>query len=140
MRLVEQDGAVKGVAVVLVERACEPGDDLVEPRGLALPGRRAQRRVGRKEDPLVHGDLGPLAELAQGDDVVVAASERDPVAARVLDELVGLREPKRPPPAAQPVVEDDGGDLAALARAGAVAEHPARAGTGPERTAPRRPR
>ena len=56
VRLVEQDGAVKGVAVVLVEGACEPGDDLVEARRLPLAGRRAQRRVGREEDPL--GDAG----------------------------------------------------------------------------------
>ena len=75
----------------------------------------------------MHGDLGPLAELAQGDDVVVPPPERDPVAARVLDELVGLREPEGTPPAAQPVVEHDGGDLAALAGAGAVAQHPAAA-------------
>ena len=48
-----------------------------------------------------------------------------PVAARVLQQLVGLGKPQGALPAAQPVVEDDGGDLAALAAAGAVAQHPA---------------
>ena len=127
VRLVEDDDAVEGVAVVLVERVREPADDLVEPRGLPLPGRRAQRRVGGEEDPLVERDLGALAELPQGDDVLVAPAERSPVAARVLDELVGLGEPEGALPAAEPLVEHDGGDLASLAAPGAVAEGPAAA-------------
>ena len=45
VRLVEDDDALVGVAVVLVERAGEPGDDLVEARRLSLASRRAQRRV-----------------------------------------------------------------------------------------------
>ena len=90
-----------------------------------MPGRRTQRRVGGKEDALGARDLGPLAELAERDHVVLAAAERAPVAPCVLDQLVGLRQPERAPAAAQPVVEHDGGDLAALAGAGAVAEHPA---------------
>ena len=48
-----------------------------------------------------------------------------PVAAGVLEQLVGGGQPQRPAAAAQPVVENDGGDLAALAAAGAVAQHPA---------------
>ena len=75
--------------------------------------------------PSAHRNLGPLAELAERDHVVLAAAERAPVASRVLDQLVGLRQPEGAPAAAQPVVEHDGGDLAALARAGAVAQHPA---------------
>ena len=70
-------------------------------------------------------NIGPLAELAQRDDVGLAAADRGPVAARVLEQLVGGGQPQRPAAAAQPVVEDDGGDLAALAAAGAVAQHPA---------------
>ena len=70
-------------------------------------------------------DLGALAELAQGYHIVLAAAERRPVAARVLQQLVGLRQPKRPRAALEAVVEDDGGDLPALAAAGAVAQHPA---------------
>ena len=68
-------------------------------------------------------NVGPLAELAQWDDVGLAAADRRPVAARVFKQLVGGGQPQRPALAAQPVVEDDGGDLAALA--GAVAQHPA---------------
>ena len=70
-------------------------------------------------------NFGPLAELAQRDDVGFAAADRRPVAACVLEQLVGGGQPQRPAAAAQPVVEDDGGDLAALAAAGAVAQHPA---------------
>ena len=44
---------------------------------------------------------------------------------RASQQLVGLRQPERLLPAAQAVVEDDGGDLPALAAAGAVAQHPA---------------
>ena len=43
---------------------------------------------------------------------------------RVLDQLVGLADPDRAAPALEPVVEQDAGDLAALAGAGAVAEKP----------------
>ena len=78
-----------------------------------------------KEDALVERDLHPLAEIAQGDDIALQPAERRPVAAGVLQQLVGLGEPERALPAAQPEVEDDGGDLASLAAAGAVAEHPA---------------
>ena len=55
------------------------------------------------------------------------ASDRGPVAPGVLDELVGLGEPEDLAAALEPVVEDDGGDLAALPYSGAVAEHPAAA-------------
>ena len=66
-----------------------------------------------------------MPELAQGDHVVLAAAQRRPVAARIFEQLVGLRQPQGPRAALEPVVEDDGGDLAALAAAGAVAQHPA---------------
>ena len=54
-------------------------------------------------------------------------AERRPVALGVLDQLVGFRDPDRAAAALQPVVEQDAGDLAALAGAGAVAEKPAAA-------------
>ena len=54
-------------------------------------------------------------------------AERRPVALGVLDQLVGFRDPDRAAAALQPVVEQDAGDLAALAGAGAVAEQPAAA-------------
>ena len=90
MRLVEDHRPVEGMAVVFVEGACQPCHDLIEARGLALAGRRTQRGVGGKEDALGHRNLGALAELAERDDVVLAAAERAPVASRVLDQLVGL--------------------------------------------------
>ena len=52
-------------------------------------------------------------------------AERRPVALRILDQLVGLADPDRAAAALQPVVEQDAGDLPALAGAGAVAEKPA---------------
>ena len=48
-----------------------------------------------------------------------------PVAAGVFEQLVGLRQPQRPHAALEAVVKDDGGDLAPLAGAGAVTQHPA---------------
>ena len=125
MRLVEHHDPVEAVAVLLVERARQPFDDLLQPRGLPLAGGRAQRGVGREQDAGVERDLHPLAEVAERDDVALQSAQRGPVAARVLQQLVGLRQPERLLPAAQAVVEDDGGDLAALAAAGAVAQHPA---------------
>ena len=50
---------LKAVAVFFLEAAGEPGDDLVEPRGLALAGRRAQRRVGREQDAFILRDIRP---------------------------------------------------------------------------------
>ena len=123
--LVEDDDAVEGVAFGLGVAAGEPVDDLVEPRPVAVAGGRAQGGVGGEEDPLALGYRILLAEAAEGDEVVGLAAYGDPVAARVLDELVGLGEPEGAAAALQPAVEDDGGDLAALAAAGAVAEHPA---------------
>ena len=70
-------------------------------------------------------NIGPLAELVQWDDVGFGPADRRPVAAGVFKQLVGGGQPQRPAAAAQPVVEDDGGDLAALAAAGAIAQHPA---------------
>ena len=125
MGLVEHDDAVEGVAVVLVEGAGKPFDDLVQARAFALAGRRAERGVGREEDALGERDLRALAELAERNHVGLPAAERGPVAACVLDELVGLGQPERPALAAQPAVQDHRGNLAALARAGAVAQHPA---------------
>ena len=90
-----------------------------------MAGRRAQRRVGGEEDAFGERNLRPLAEPAERDHVVLATAERAPVAPGVLDQLVRLREPEGALAAAQPVVEHDGGDLAALPRSGAVAEHPA---------------
>ena len=113
------------MAGVFVHAVREPVDDLFEARGFSLAGGRAQGCIGGKQDPCLLWNVGPLAELAQWDDVALAAADRGPVAAGVLEQLVGGGQPQRPAAAAQPVVEDDGGDLAALAAAGAVAQHPA---------------
>ena len=113
------------MAGVFIHAIREPADDLIEARGLSLAGGRAQGCIGGEQDPGLLRNIGPLAELAQWDDVGFAAADRRPVAAGVLEQLVGGGQPQRPAAAAQPVVEDDGGDLAALAAAGAIAQHPA---------------
>ena len=125
MRLVEHDDAAIGMAGVFINAIREPADDLFEARALSLAGGRAQGCIGGEQDSGLLRNIGPLAELAQRDDVGLAAADRGPVAARVLEQLVGGGQPQRPAAAAQPVVEDDGGDLAALAAARAVAQHPA---------------
>ena len=123
--LVEHDDATISMARVFIHTIREPAHDLLEARGLSLTGRRAQGCIGGKQDPGLLRNFGPLAELAQRDNVGLLAADRGPVAARVLEQLVGGGQPQRPAAAAQPVVENDGGDLAALAAAGAVAQHPA---------------
>ena len=94
VRLVEHENPVVRVAVVLVERTGQPFNDLVQSRGLALPGRRAKRRVGREQDAFGKRDLRARAELAERDYVLLAAAQRGTVAARVFQQLVGLREPQ----------------------------------------------
>src|SRR5581483_2813418 len=70
-------------------------------------------------------DRCALAETGERCDQQPLHAERRPVALRVLDQLVGLADPDGAPPALQPIVEEDAGDLAALAGASAVAEEPA---------------
>ncbi len=70
-------------------------------------------------------DRRPLAEARERCDQQPLHAERRPVALRVLDQLVGLADPDGAPPAFEPIVEQDAGDLAALAGASAVAEKPA---------------
>ena len=123
--LVEDDDAAIGMAGVFIHPVREPAHDLFEAGALSLAGGRAQGCIGGEQDPGLLRNIGPLAELAQRDEVGLAAADRGPVAAGVLEQLVGGGEPQGPAAAAQPVVEDDGGDLAALAAAGAVAQHPA---------------
>ena len=125
VRLVEDDDAAIGMAGVFIHAIREPAHDLFEARALSLAGGRAQGCIGGEQDTGLLRNIGPLAELAQRDDVGLAAADRGPVAARVFQQLVGGGQPQRPAAAAQPVVEDDGGDLAALAAACAVAQHPA---------------
>ena len=125
MGLVEDDNAAKGMAGVFIHPIREPADDLFESRALSLACGRAQGCIGGEQDTGLLGNVGPLAELAQWDDVGFGPAYRRPVAAGVFKQLVGGGQPQRPAAAAQPVVENDGGDLAALAAAGAVAQHPA---------------
>ena len=113
------------VALFLLVTPGQPGDDLIETRGLALAGRRAQRGVGREQDAFILRYLRPLPVTGKRDHVLLAAPERGPVPAGVLEQVGGGREPERPAPSAEPVVEDDRRDLAALAAPGAVAQHPA---------------
>ena len=77
--------------------------------------------------PSLQPDRRALTEARQRRDQQPLLAERRPVALGVLDQLVGFRHPDRAAAALQPVVEQDAGDLAALAGAGAVAEKPAAA-------------
>ena len=119
MGFVEDDHAV--------EIAAQPVDDLLHARGLRLARLRPQRGVGGEEDALGEPDRRALLEAGERRDEKPFLAERRPVALRVLDQLVGLRDPDRAAAALEPIVEDDAGDLAALAGAGAVAEKPAAA-------------
>ena len=86
---------------------------------------RAQGCVGGEEDAFVECDRRTLAEARQRDDVGAVAADCRPVALGVFDQLVGFGDPQSAAAAFEPVVENDRGDLAALAGAGAVAEKPA---------------
>ena len=74
---------------------------------------------------MLQPDRRALAEAGERRDQEPLLPERRPVALRILDQLVGLADPDGAAAALQPIVEDDAGDLAALAGAGAVAQHPA---------------
>ena len=78
---------------------------------------------------MLQRDRRALPEPRQWRDQEPLLSERRPVALRVLDQLVGFGDPDRAAAALEPVVEQDAGDLAALAGAGAIAEEPAAAET-----------
>ena len=89
----EHDDAAIGMAGVFVHPVRKPAHDLFEARGLSLTGGRAQGCIGGKQDPGLLRNFGPLAELAQWDDVGFAAADRRPVAAGVLKQLVGGGQP-----------------------------------------------
>src|SRR6188508_1374446 len=86
--------------------AAEPGEDLVEAGGLALALGRAQCRIGDEQDALVESDRRALAEARQWLDEQALLAERRPVAPRILDQHLGLRDPQGAAPALEPVVED----------------------------------
>ncbi len=80
-----------------------------------------------KRTPSVEPDGRALRETRQRRDQQALHAEGRPVPLRVLEQLVRLGDPDGLAPALEPVVEDDAGRLAALAGAGAVAEHEAAA-------------
>ena len=112
MRLVERDDAV--------EVGTGPGDDLIEPGGVAAVG--AQRRIGHEQDALVHRD--GLVDLPARERLHIGreTAERGPVADRVGMERLVLADPDVLATTRQPVVEDDGRDLPPLPCPGAVAQ------------------
>ena len=124
-------GVRHGVAFVedddAIEIRAEPVDDLLHARRFlgALVG--AQRGVGRKENALAKPDRRSLAKARERRHQKPLHAERRPVALGVLDQRVGFRDPDGAAAALQPIVEEDAGDLPALAGAGAVAEKPAAA-------------
>ncbi len=119
MALVEDEHAV--------EIGPEPVGDLAHARGLGAARVGAQGGVGGEQDPLRESDGAALGEARQRRDQQPLLAEGRPVAAGILDQGVGLRDPDGPAAALQPVVEQDAGDLAALAGAGTVTEHEAAA-------------
>ncbi len=125
MGLVEDDDALEPCPGPRAGVALQPVDDLLDPRALAPALLGAQRGVGGEQDGVAELDGGVLAVARERDDVALGAAEGGPVADGVLDQLVGLGDPERPAPALEPDVEDDAGDLAALACPGAVAQEPA---------------
>ena len=94
--LVEDDDAAIGMAGVFINPVREPVHDLFEARRLSLAGGRAQGCIGGEQDPGLLRNFGPLAELAQRDDAGLAAADRRPVAAGVLEQLVGGGQPTAP--------------------------------------------
>jgi hypothetical protein len=76
---------------------------------------------------LAQADRRALANASEGNDEEALLAERRPIALRVLDQLVGFRDSDGAPPSLEPVVEQNAGDLAALAGACAVAQEPAAA-------------
>ncbi len=105
-----------------VEVVPQPIDDLVESRAPVTPCRLAQGGVGREQDAPVHADrVGLLPRRLRGN-VAIGAADRAPVAARIFQEGIVLRQPHRPRPPLGQVVSDDAGDLPALAAACAVAQ------------------
>ena len=112
-------GVLHGVGLVedddAVEIGAQPFDDLLDPRSLLVALVGAQRGVGGEQDAFRQTDRRALAEARQRRDQQPLHAERRPVALRVLDQLVGLGDPDRAAAALQPVVEQDAGDLPALA-------------------------
>ena len=127
MRLVEDDDAVETCPGPGAGVAAEPVDDLLDAANLLAARLGSQCGVGCKQNALGEGDRSTLAEARKRDDVGAVTADRRPVALGILDQLVGFRDPDGLAAAPEPVVEDDCGDLAALAGAGAVAEKPAAA-------------
>ena len=71
---------------------------------------------------MAQADRRALAKASAGHDEEALLAERRPIALRVLDQLVGFRDPEGAPPALERVVEQNAGDLAVLAGACAVAQ------------------
>ena len=120
-----------GVALVeddhAIEVGAEPVDDLLNPRALVAARFRAKRRIGREENALLETDRRSRPKAGERRHQEPLLAEGGPIALGVLDQLVGFADPNGAPATLQPVVENDPGDLTALAGASAVAEKPAAA-------------
>ena len=117
VRLVEDDDAIKVLA--------RAQSMIWAIRGLlALALLRAQGRVGGEEDAFGKADRRALPIAGERLDEEFFLAECRPVALGVFQQLVRLGDPDRAAAALQPVVEDDAGDLPALAAAGPVAQKP----------------
>ena len=92
-----------------VEIRPQPVDDLVDAGFLGAPLFGAQGGVGGEENALGKRDVATLGKTRQGRDEQPLLAERRPVALRVLEQLVALRDPDRLAAALAPVVEQDTG-------------------------------
>ena len=113
VRLVEHDHAVMVVT--------DPFEDLLEPRTL-VTAVGAQRGVGEEQDAFDGTNRGAKLPLVEMLNVERETADRGPVATCILEQRFGLRDPDVLAATAQPLVENDGGDLAAFAGPGAVTE------------------
>src|SRR6202007_2455687 len=109
-----------------IEILAEPGEDLLEARGVVM-ALAAQRRIGDKENAALHADRRPGRKGVERLDVDRQAAQGAPVPPGVLDQRTAFRPPDRPSLAATPAVENARGDLLALADPGAVTDEIAHA-------------
>lgn len=114
-------GFVKGDHAV--EILARPGKDLVEPR--ILSASRAQRWIGDEENAFGHRHGVAEFPARERLEIERQPAKRFPVAARIFEQRLVLRDPDMATLAGEPAVHDDRCDLPSLARSGPVTEEKA---------------
>src|SRR5690606_32333 len=108
--LVEYDHAVEVIA--------RPGEDLVEAGRIVSA--RTQGRVSHEENALSHGDGAAEFPGSQRLDVDRQTTKRSPVAPGIFQQRFILRNPDMAAFPAHPAIENDAGNLSALAGARSI--------------------